>query len=186
MILHNRLRQILVVGLGLGLVNLGFNVSVAAQSQTDRSTAANFPNFPIAPAEPLTLSQAVEIALARNPLTRVTAAERELADAQLSAARAARLPSLLALESVTRSNNPVFVFGSLLEQGRFGPNNFLISSLNNPAALTNFRAGLSVRVPIFDQKQRQARIELARLGQQEDDQRTELVAQQIRFAVLKS
>ena len=136
--------------------------------------------------EPLTLSQAVEIALAKNPLTRVAAGGRQLADAQLSAARATRWPLLQASESVTTSNNPVFVFGSLLEQGRFGPNNFLINSLNNPAALTNFRAGLSVRVPLFDQKQSQARIDVAKLRQQQADQQTELVAQQIRFEVLKS
>ncbi|HEX6187462.1 MAG TPA: TolC family protein [Pyrinomonadaceae bacterium] len=136
--------------------------------------------------EPLTLSQAVEIALARNPLTRVAAGGRQLADAELSAARATRWPLLQASESVTTSNNPVFVFGSLLEQGRFGPNNFLLNSLNNPAALTNFRGGLSVRVPLFDQKQSQARIEVAKLRQQQADQQTELVAQQIRFEVLKS
>jgi outer membrane protein len=136
--------------------------------------------------EPLTLSQAVEIALAKNPLTRVTAGGRQLADAQLAAARAMRWPFLQAAETVTRSNNPVFVFGSLLEQGRFGANNFLISSLNNPDALTNFRAGLSVRVPVFDQRQSKARIDLARLGQQQADQQTQLVAQQIRFEVLKS
>jgi len=93
---------------------------------------------------------------------------------------------LQASESVTTSNNPVFVFGSLLEQGRFGPNNFLIDSLNNPAALTHFRAGLSVRVPLFDQRQSKARIDVARLEQQQADQQTELVAQQIRFEVLKS
>ncbi len=96
------------------------------------------------------------------------------------------MPLLQASESVTTSNNPVFVFGSLLEQGRFGANNFLISSLNNPAALTNFRAGLSVRFPLFDQKQSKARIDLARLGQQQADQHTELAAQQIRYEVLKS
>ncbi|MCM3905848.1 MAG: TolC family protein [Pyrinomonadaceae bacterium] len=138
------------------------------------------------PNETLTLSEAVEIALARNPLTRVSAAGRQLADAQLSAARATRWPLLQASESVTTSNNPVFVFGSLLEQGRFGASNFLLSSLNNPDALTNFRAGLSVRVPLFDQRQSKARIDLARLGQQQADQQTELVAQQIRFEVLKS
>jgi outer membrane protein TolC len=136
--------------------------------------------------EPLTLSEAVEIALAKNPLTRVSAAGRQLADAQLSLARASRLPLLQASESVTTSNNPVFVFGSLLEQGRFGANNFLLGSLNNPDALTNFRTGLSVRVPLFDQRQTSARIDRAKLGQQQANQQTELVAQQIRFEVLKS
>ena len=134
----------------------------------------------------LSISQAVEIALARNPLTRATAAGRQLADAQLAAARATRWPMFQVSESWTTSNNPVFVFGSLLEQGRFGPENFLINSLNNPDALTNFRGGLLVRVPLFDQRQSKARIDVAKLGQQQADQQTELVAQQIRFEVLKS
>ncbi|HSQ20800.1 MAG TPA: TolC family protein, partial [Blastocatellia bacterium] len=59
-------------------------------------------------------------------------------------------------------------------------------SLNNPDALTNFRAGLSVRMPIFDQRQSKARIDVARFGQQQADFQTEQVAQQIRFEVLKS
>lgn len=136
--------------------------------------------------EALTLSEAVAIALTKNPLTRVASANRDFAAAQLAAARATRWPLLQASETVTTSNNPAFVFGSLLEQGRFGANNFLLSSLNNPDALTNFRAGLSVRVPIFDQRQSKARIEVARLGQRQADRQTEQVAQQIRFEVLKS
>jgi outer membrane protein len=183
MLLHSWLTKVLVLSLGPALLNLGVPRSALAQSQTDPGAA---PMVITESGEPLTLSQAVEIALAKNPLTRASAAGRELADAQLAAARAARWPLLQASESVTTSNNPVFVFGSLLEQGRFGANNFLISSLNNPDALTNFRAGLSVRVPIFDQRQSKARIDVAKLGQQQADQQTELVAQQLRFEVLKS
>jgi len=183
MLLHSWLEKILVLGLGLGLMNLGINVSVPAQSQTDPVAV---PMVVTGAGETLTLSEAVEIALAKNPLTQATAAGRQLADAQLSAARATRWPILQASEFVTTSNNPVFVFGALLDQGRFGPNNFLIDSLNNPDALTNFRAGLSVRVPLFDQRQSKARIDIAKLGQQQADQQTELVAQQIRFEVLKS
>ncbi len=181
--LHSWMKKIVVLSLGMALLNLGVPRSTLAQSQTDPITA---PMVMTGSGEPLTLSQAVEIALAKNPLTRATAAGRQLADAQLSIARATRWPLLQASESVTTSNNPVFVFGSLLEQGRFGANNFLISSLNKPAALTNFRAGLSVRFPIFDQRQSKARIDVAKLGQQQADQQTELVAQQIRFEVLKS
>jgi len=183
MLLHNWLKRVVVVSLDLVLLNFGVIGSAAAQSQTDKVPV---PMVVSGSGEPLTLSQAVEIALTKNPLTRATAAGRELADAQLAGARANRWPLLQASESVTTSNNPVFVFGSLLEQGRFGANNFLLSSLNNPDALTNFRAGLSVRVPLFDQRQTAARIDVAKLGQQQADQRAELVAQQIRFAVLKS
>jgi outer membrane protein TolC len=160
-----------VVALSLCLALMNFGRLAFGQSQFD---------------EPLTLSRAVEIALVRNPLTSVAAGGRQLADAQLAAARAMRWPILQASESVTTSNNPVFVFGSLLEQGRFGVNNFQIDSLNNPDALTNFRDGLSVRVPLFDQRQSKARIDIATLGQQQADQQAELVAQQIRFEVLKS
>src|SRR6266496_2442797 len=183
MLLHSGLKKVVVLILGLGLVDLGVARSLQAQSQTDPVAA---PMVVTGSSEPLTLSEAVEIALAKNPLTRATAAGRELANAQLAAARASRLPLLQASESVTTSNNPVFVFGSLLEQGRFGANNFLISSLNNPDALTNFRAGLSVRVPLFDQRQSKARIDVAKFGQQQADQQTELVAQKIRFEVLNS
>jgi outer membrane protein len=183
MLLHSWLKKVVVLSLGLGLVNLGLDVSVSAQSQTDQVAESMLVS---GTDEPLTLSQAVEIALAKNPLTRATAARRELADAQLAVALATRMPFLQASESVTTSNNPVFVFGSLLEQGRFGANNFLINSLNNPAPLTNFRAGLSVRFPVFDQRQSKARIDVAKLGQQQADEQTELVAQQIRFEVLKS
>ncbi|MGH9881463.1 MAG: TolC family protein, partial [Pyrinomonadaceae bacterium] len=96
------------------------------------------------------------------------------------------MPLLQASDAVTTSNNPIFVFGSLLEQGRFGATNFQISSLNNPDALTNFRAGLSVRVPLFDQRQSKAQIDVSKLAQQQADEQTELVTQQIRFEVLKS
>ena len=183
MLSHSWMKKVAVVSLGLGLVNLGVAHPVPGQSQIEPDAA---PKVVTESGEPLTLSEAVEIALAKNPLTRGTAAGRQVADAQLAAARATRMPLLQASESVTTSNNPVFVFGSLLEQGRFGPNNFLIDSLNNPNALTNFRVGLSVRVPVFDQRQSKARIDVARIGQQRADQQTELVAQQIRFEVLKS
>ena len=136
--------------------------------------------------EGLTLVDAVEIALRRNPLTRATSAGRELANAELSDARSRRLPTLITSGSFTRSNNPVFVFGSLLEQGRFGPTNFAIDSLNHPDAVNNFRSSLTLRFPVFDQRETQTRITTARIQQQQADQQTSLVEQQIRFEVIKS
>src|SRR6266545_4903529 len=183
MILHGWLKKVASLALGLGLVNLGAVRSAPAQSQTEPVAA---PLIATGSGQALTLSEAVEIALARNPLTRVSAAGRQFADAQLATARATRWPLFQVSDSVTRSNNPVFVFGSLLEQERFGANNFLISSLNNPDPLTNFRAAFLARVPVFDQRQSRARIDVPKLGQQQADQQTELVAQQIRFEVLKS
>ena len=138
------------------------------------------------PREGLTLVDAVEIALQRNPLTRTTKAGGELADAELAEAQSRRLPALIANGSFTRSNNPVFVFGSLLEQAQFGPANFEINSLNHPDALNNFRSSLTLRFPVFDQRETETRIASARIRQQQADHQTNLIQQRIRFEVIKS
>lgn len=134
----------------------------------------------------LTVSRAVEIAMQTNPLTRMTDAGRQLAEAQLAEARSGRFPALVANESFTRSNNPVFVFGSLLEQGQFGPGNFAINSLNHPDALNNFRSSLTLRLPLFDQRHTATRISNARIGREKADHQANLVGQQVRFEVIKS
>src|SRR5687768_13764105 len=152
------------------------------------STTANSQTAPrlSEPTEQLTLTQAVEIALRTNPSMKVTAARRQLTDAQLQEARTGRWPSLQAAETFTSSNNPVFVFGTLLEQGRFGPENFAIDSLNHPNAVNNFRSALTLRLPLFDQRQTETRIAHARIAQEEADQQTEMAAQQLRFAVIRA
>ena len=134
----------------------------------------------------MTLSQAVEFALARHPLTEVTAAGRRLAAAQLQEARAGRKPVLQASETFTNSNNPVFVFGSLLEQGRFTANNFNLNSLNHPDPLNNFRSAITLRLPLFDQFQTSTRVKQANIQTQIADRKTEQVAQQLRFEVVRS
>lgn len=134
----------------------------------------------------LTLPIAVDIALRTNPLVRATSSGRELADARLWEAKTTRYPMLQVTETIARSNNPVFVFGSLLEQGRFGPQNFEIDSLNNPNGLTNFRTTLALRLPVFDQLQADTRIAEARLAQQQADLKMQSVEQRIRFEVIQA
>lgn len=134
----------------------------------------------------LTLSQAVAIALQKNPRTEVAAAGRTLADARLQEARSGRKPLLQASETFTNSNNPVFVFGSLLEQGRFGANNFAIGSLNNPDPLSNFRSAVTLHFPLFDQRQTETRVSQAKIARQQADQKTDLTEQQLRFEVIRA
>ncbi len=136
--------------------------------------------------EPLTLSSAVSKALKDNPLIRVTLSGREIADAQLREARAGWFPLLQFSETFTRGNNPVFAFGSLLEQGRFGPENFQISALNNPDPLNNFRTAVHLRQALFDQLQTHTRVTQARIGQKQADLQKAMVEQQVRFEVIRS
>jgi outer membrane protein TolC len=167
--------------IGGAVVRLLLCVLIGAGSTTVARAQTQSPQ-----AEALTLPQAVEIALRTNPLVRETGFGREMAEAQLGEARAGRLPIVQFWESFTRSNNPVFVFGSLLEQGRFGPQNFELNSLNNPDSLQNVRTSLIFRLPIFDQKQTLTRINQAELARKQADAQSEIVNQQIRFEVVKS
>ncbi|MCS6806885.1 MAG: TolC family protein [Acidobacteriota bacterium] len=159
------------------LVVLSVSVSVMPTSSVHAQTDTT---------QGLTLPLAVELALRNNPMMRAAASGRQQADAQLDEARAGRLPVVQFTETYTNSNNPVFVFGSLLEQGRFGPQNFDLNALNSPDPLNNFRTALTVRLPVFDQWQTSSRIEQARLGQQQADKQKEFVQQQIRFEVLRA
>ncbi|HSB05541.1 MAG TPA: TolC family protein [Thermodesulfobacteriota bacterium] len=136
--------------------------------------------------ETLTLSLAVDKALKNNPLIRITLSGREIADAQLREVRAGWFPLLQFSETFTRGNNPVFVFGSLLEQARFTQQNFQLPALNDPDPLSNFRTAISLRQTLFDQLQTYTRVTQARLGQQQADLQKAMVEQQVRFEVIRS
>src|SRR6266542_2921323 len=136
--------------------------------------------------EELTLPLAVEIALRTNPLMRATAAGRQIADAQAQEAKAGRFPLVQLSETWINGNNPVFVFGSLLEQGRFAQRNFDLRSLNNPDPLNNFRFGVTIKAPLFDGRQTSTRVAVARFNQKQADAQTDQMAQRIRFEALKA
>jgi outer membrane protein TolC len=105
---------------------------------------------PIAAAQSLTLRAAVDEALSSNPAMTASDAQRRTAEAREREARAARFPRFAVTESATRGNNPVFVFGSLLEQGRFAASHFDPSFLNAPDAMTNYRAAATAQFVVFD------------------------------------
>jgi len=140
----------------------------------------------VTPGSALGLREAAQWALTRNPVIAAVESGQAIAGAQLDEARAGRLPFLQFSETFTNSNNPVFVFGSLLEQGRFGPQNFGIESLNQPGSISNFRSALSLRLPVFNRLQVNGRIEQAEIGKEMADALGELTRQQLRFGVIQS
>ena len=158
---------------------LGFFISGASAQHSGHSPVEEA-------SEALTLPLAVEIALRTNPLMRATASGREIADAQAQEAKAGRFPLIQLSQSWINGNNPVFVFGSLLEQGRFTPQNFNLASLNNPGPLNNFRFGVTVKAPLFDGRQTSTRVAVAKLSQKDADTQTDQMAQRIRFDALKA
>lgn len=175
-----RPRVLAAIAIAACLHQCGATLAVQAQ------TRSSDPSAQVSVRDGLSLTSAVEIALRSNPLHRVTSSGQELAAAQLEEARAGRLPVVQLSQTAIRSNNPVFVFGSLLEQARFGPLNFDPHFLNNPDPLTNLRAAMTFRFPLFDQKQSDTKIQQARIAQQQADSQRESVEQEIRYQVLRA
>ena len=132
----------------------------------------------------LSLSQAVEAALGSQPLMRSAQLGIDLAGKRVIEARRGRLPTLRLTETVTRGNNPVFVFGSLLEQSRFGSQNFSLTALNKPVSITNVRSVVSASLPAFDGMRTSALIAKANTVHDQVRLQKEGTEQRVRFEVL--
>ena len=166
-------------------------ISLPAEAQPTLPFYAMTPSPALVSSQPdreetLTLDQAVDWALRNHPLVRAAVSGREVVEAQLREAQAGYWPLFQFSEIFTYSNNPVFVFGSLLEQSRFGPQNFNIDSLNNPSPITNFRTALILKVPIFSQLETQTRVDQARIGQEQAEKQQDQVKQQVRLEVIRN
>ena len=138
------------------------------------------------PPEKIDLDTAVSRALANDPQVRTSQIETRIAQARVEEAKAGWLPTVQFNQNVTHSNNPVFVFGSLLEQGRFTASNFAVESLNHPDGLTNFRTSIGVRAPLFDQFQFRSRINRAGLDHKRAELRIDMASQRLRFDVIRT
>jgi outer membrane protein TolC len=102
-----------------------------------------------APAPELSLSEAVKTALEKHPALRVAEYQAAVAASGVDQARAGFLPRVDFSEGVMRSDNPVYAFGSLLNQGRFTSGDFAVDKLNQPDPITNWRTNLSGSMPLF-------------------------------------
>ena len=132
----------------------------------------------------LGLSQAVEAALENHPLVRSARLQVDQAADRAAEARAERVPKIRLSETLVRGNNPVFVFGSLLEQGRFGPQNFSLPALNNPEPITNLRTALSASLPVFDGMKTSARIAQSNIGNEHALRQEQIAEQRVRFEII--
>ncbi len=125
----------------------------------------------------LSLQDAVRLALEKHPAVEAAAAAERAAAARLEQARSGYLPKLHYGESWQRSNNPVFVFGSLLTQRRFTEQNFAIGLLNRPDFLNNFQSQLTAEQMLWDGGLTRAATRSAELGRgvtSEERRRTEM------------
>jgi outer membrane protein TolC len=127
----------------------------------------------------LTLRDAVRLALEQNKAVAAGNAAVRASAARIEEARAGRLPKVGYSESFTRSNNPVFVFGSLLTQHQFGVENFNIGPLNRPDSLNNFQSQITLDQVLYDAGQTRNAMRSAEVSGQmtrEEQRRIEMQA----------
>jgi outer membrane protein TolC len=136
-----------------------------------------------APAQaPLTLADAIARAREHSPDAGSSAAAAREAAERVTQTRAAFLPRVDLTESWQRSDQPVFVFSSLLSQRRFTIANFAIDALNHPDAIDNFRTAIVAEQPLLNAASHSA-LGAATIGQQIAEARRAQVAQDLAVAV---
>ena len=133
----------------------------------------------------ISIRDAARQALDRNKSVEASADAQNAAGSRIVQARSGMLPKVGYSESWTRSDNPVFVFSSLLTQHQFSEQNFQLGPLNRPDFLNNFQSQFSADQPLYDAGQTKHAVRGAQLGKdltKEDDRRTrmEVIAQVIR------
>jgi outer membrane protein TolC len=125
----------------------------------------------------LTLRNAARLALRENRSLAAATAGVRASQARIDLAHSGFLPKVNYSESFVRSNNPVFVFSSLLTQHQFSVDNFNIGPLNRPDSLNNFQSLLTVDQVLYDAGQTKNAVKSAELGQNmtaEDRRRAEM------------
>lgn len=99
---------------------------------------------------PITLPEAVRIALEKNPARKAALAETHAAAAGVKEAQSALFPRIVFSETAMRGNDPVYAFGTRLRQRRFTAADFALNRLNTPAPIGNFSTRFAGQWNVFD------------------------------------
>jgi outer membrane protein TolC len=134
--------------------------------------------------EPLTLRQAVNVALGQSPDAAIALADERDARSAASMARTRLLPQLNFTEDISRGDDPVYAFGTRLRQRQFTEADFALSALNFPQPIGNFSTRFSGSWMAFDSLKTQKEIHRADLYKQSALSSAKAVDQQIVFRVV--
>lgn len=111
---------------------------------------------------PLDLTQAIKLALVRNPDMHIAQQRIAIAQAQVGESLAAFYPQLKGRVGYDYSNNPAQVFGMIVAQSDFQQADF--ANINNPGGRTNFRPEIIANLSLFNGGQDYYRYKVAELG----------------------
>lgn len=129
--------------------------------------------------KPLSLEDAVQIAIRNNRQIQAAVQQREAASIGVGQARAGFLPSIDIVEGFTYSDRPTLVFSSLLDQASFKQRNFAIGSLNEPTPLTNLSNQIRLEQPLYTGGRLTANLMQARATEEASQEITRRTQQEV-------
>ena len=143
-------------------------------------------SFPGGAQDPMSLKDAVHLALERNQSVVASVASRRAAESRIAEARSGNLPKINYAESWARSDNPVFVFSSLLTQRQFGEPNFRIGPLNRPDFLNNFQSQVTADQTLYDAGQTRHAVRSAELTKDMTSEEGRRIRMEVIAGVIRS
>ncbi|MFA6028500.1 MAG: TolC family protein [Elusimicrobiota bacterium] len=141
---------------------------------------ALFVSLPLS-AQPLDLETGVRAALERSPELRGARAQGAGARAGMLEASLLRLPRLSARGSWTRSDDPLFAFGALLQQRSVTSPDFDPARVNRPGYRTDILGSLEAGMPLFTGFELSDARRLGELGVRQAEAGGDGLAQKLRY-----
>ncbi len=134
----------------------------------------------------LSLEEAARMAVEQHPSVESVEARAEAAEARIRQAQAGYLPKLNWQETADGGNNPVYVFGSKLNQRNFTMNDFAIGNLNQPGFTNNFQSQFVVEQTVYDAGTTANQKHAAEIGKSIADEQTRSASQQVIANVVRA
>ena len=138
------------------------------------------------PEKPLTLQEAIKTGAAKNPKITAVRSRVDASEARVSQARSGFFPRVDISESFNRTNNPMWAFGTKLNQEVISQADFDPARLNDPETIDNFATTLSVTLPVYDRGQIRSGLTQAKLGHKANFELEDRIRQQVIVDVVVS
>ena len=136
--------------------------------------------------EPLSLDQAVETALRNHPNLKAADSQVEGAQANVLKSKSGFLPKVTLSETWSKTDNPLMVLGTKLNQASVTPSDFNPAVINDPDPMSNYNTRLAVIQPVFNGGKEYLGVKQARLALEASAQDRARARQETVFNVVKA
>lgn len=113
-------------------------------------------------ARTLTLSEAIQVAVANNPNIQAARYRLDAAETRITQARSGYLPQLNFAQSFNQTTNPANAFATRLNQETITVQDFDPNRLNDPDAINNFNSRFALNWSVYNGGQRRAGMDQAK------------------------